>query len=121
MSFHDVPDESLRKEIGEEGTLMTVISERLQAMDFFHDEDVSVLSYRLAQILITCNMLQADILPRFSAPLPREQEEALDGLMEIRINLQYLRDLIGEFDEAFVKYMKDEETGDEEQGADGNT
>jgi len=101
--------EELIRELREEGAIMDVLSSRMASVGFYSAEDAENLAYRMAEILVTSKNLYTQIMPRIIDILPDQKDEMLEFLTEVRMNFQYIRDCIEEFEDDFFSLMKDEQ------------
>jgi len=64
--------------------------------------DREAVAYRIAEVMVLAKQLYTEVLPRLTG----ESEESLfDELAGLRMALLNLRDLISEYDEAFLEAM----------------
>lgn len=103
----------------EEATVTAILQSKMVASDALRETDRQVVAYRIAEIMVGAKELYTKELPRIAADRGPEEEDFFSELAGLRMSFLHLRDLITEFDEAFMIAMSnqredDDETADEE-------
>ncbi|HEY4003130.1 MAG TPA: hypothetical protein VGO93_29950 [Candidatus Xenobia bacterium] len=96
------PTSDERSDLHEIQTIMDVLMHRLEPVDLIKLDEREIISYRLAEIFATARNLYTAVLPRF-VDMPRaDADEVFEAFGEVRMNLLHIKDLIDEFEEAFL-------------------
>ncbi len=103
--------DDLLREVGEEGTILDFLSNSMYRAGFYSQEDAEILAYRMAEIIVTSKNLYSNIMPRLLELNSDSKDEILEFITEVRMNFQFIRDCIEEFDESFFNLMNDEKEG----------
>jgi hypothetical protein len=75
---------------------------RMKEEDCLRPGDREAVAYRIAEVMVLAKHLYTEVLPRLTG----ESEESLfDELAGLRMALLNLRDLVSEYDEAFLEAM----------------
>lgn len=103
----------------EEATLTAILQAKMQQQNCLQEGDQQAVAYRISEIMVAAKELYTKDLPR----LMQEDLEAAEGemfqeLAGLRMALFNLRDLITDFDEAFLDAMTHQRDEDEEDGDD---
>ena len=98
----------------EEGTLMQILQAKMQRQDCLNASDQEPVAYRISEIMVAAKELYTKDLPR----LILDKEDAAEGemfqeLTGLRMALFNIRDLITDFDEAFLDAMTHQREDDE--------
>ncbi len=98
----------------EEATLTQILHAKMQRQQCLQDGDQESVAYRISEIMVAAKELYTKDLPR----LMQDDEEATEGemfqeLAGLRMALFNLRDLITDFDEAFLDAMTHQREDDE--------
>ena len=98
----------------EEGTLMQILQAKMQRQDCLNASDQEPVAYRISEIMVAAKELYTEDLPR----LILDKEDAAEGemfqeLTGLRMALFNIRDLITDFDEAFLDAMTHQREDDE--------
>lgn len=87
---------------------------RMKEEDCLRPGDRESVAYRIAEVMVLAKQLYMETLPR----LMGETEETLfDELAGLRMALLNLRDLVSEFDEAFLEAMHHQREADDAEKA----
>lgn len=103
----------------EEATLTAILQAKMQRQNCLQEGDQQAVAYRISEIMVAAKELYTKDLPR----LMQEEVEAAEGAMfqelaGLRMALFNLRDLITDFDEAFLDAMTHQRDDDEEEQGD---
>lgn len=99
----------------EEATVTAILQSKLAAQDCLREEDRQLVSYRIAEIMVAAKELYTKELPRIAADAsPEEQGDLFLELSGLRMSFLHIRDLITDFDEAFMDAMSHQREDDEE-------
>lgn len=112
--------EALNREIDEEGAILDLLSTSISRAGFYSPEDAESLAYRMAEILVTSKNLYTGVMPRLLEIDSDNKDEIVEFLTEVRMNFQFIRDCIEEFDESFFNLMHGEEEKDGGEDEDDN-
>jgi hypothetical protein len=87
----------------EEATLTRILHAKLRKHGCFAESDQEAIAYRISEIMVAAKEL-------YTRDLPRIAQEEMDvemfaDLAGLRMTLFHLRDLITDFDEAFLDAM----------------
>lgn len=104
----------------EEATLTKILHAKMKKQACFSEADQEAVAYRISEIMVAAKELYTKELPG----LVSESDETKDSeifadLAGLRMTLFHLRDLITDFDEAFLDAMTHLRDGDE-PGEDGD-
>ena len=106
----------------EEATLTQILHAKMQRQKCLQDSDQESVAYRISEIMVAAKELYTKDLPS----LMHDNPEALEGemfseLAGLRMALFNLRDLITDFDEAFLDAMTHQRDDDgDTDGDDGD-
>lgn len=97
----------------EEATLTRILHAKLKSQGCFSEGDQEAVAYRISEIMVAAKELYTKDLPR----LMHEDEHTAEGemfsdLAGLRMTFFHLRDLITDFDEAFLDAMTHQREGD---------
>ena len=97
----------------EEATLTKILHAKMKKQGCLNDGDQELVAYRISEIMVAAKELYTKDLPR----LMQENEEAEEGemfsdLAGLRMTFFHLRDLVTDFDEAFLDAMTHQREGD---------
>jgi hypothetical protein len=104
----------------EEETLTKILHAKMKRQSCFQEADQESVAYRISEIMVAAKELYTRDLPR----LMQEDSEAPEGemfsdLAGLRMTFFHLRDLITDFDEAFLDAMTHQRDDDaDEDGLD---
>ena len=103
----------------EEATLTAILQAKMQRQNCLQEGEQQAVAYRISEIMVAAKELYTKDLPR----LMQEDLEAVEGemfqeLAGLRMALFNLRDLITDFDEAFLDAMTNQRDDDDAQGDD---
>lgn len=102
----------------EEATLTQILHAKMKRQECFSEGDQESVAYRISEIMVAAKELYTKDLPR----LMQEDDQGGEGemfseLAGLRMTLFHLRDLITDFDEAFLDAMTHLREGDESGAA----
>jgi cytochrome c-type biogenesis protein CcmE len=124
MSSAERPEDPGAQLRSEEATLTRILSAKMKQQGCFQETDQESVAYRISEIMVAAKELYTKDLPRLmQEDQPTEMFSDLAGL---RMTFFHLRDLITDFDEAFLDAMThvredgDAEEEDEEDGDDAD-
>ncbi len=99
----------------EEATLTKILHAKLVREECLQPGDRESVSYRIAEIMVAAKELYTGDLPRLINEEPNETDrEIFDELAGLRMTFFHLRDLITDFDEAFLDAMAGQREADDE-------
>lgn len=75
---------------------------RMKEEDCLRPGDREAVAYRIAEVMVLAKHLYTEVLPRLTG---ESQESLFDELAGLRMALLNMRDLVSEFDEAFLEAM----------------
>ena len=112
MSSHNGTDPTAHLR-SEEETLTKILHAKMKRQSCFAEGDQEAVAYRISEIMVAAKELYTKDLPR----LMHEEEHAGEGemfsdLAGMRMTFFHLRDLITDFDEAFLDAMTHQREGD---------
>lgn len=94
----------------EEATLTRILTAKMKQQGCFQDGDQESVAYRISEIMVAAKELYTKDLPRL---MQEEVEgEMFSDLAGLRMTFFNLRDLITDFDEAFLDAMTHQREGD---------
>lgn len=82
-----------------------LLKARLNREETFQAEDRESLAYRVAEIMVASKSLYTEVLPRLLEPPAEGGYSAFEDLSGLRMTLLHLKDLIDDFEEAFMGSM----------------
>ncbi|MEW6280969.1 MAG: hypothetical protein AB1758_20315 [Candidatus Eremiobacterota bacterium] len=92
---------------------------RMKAEDCLRPGDRESVAYRVAEVMVLAKHLYTEVLPRLMGQAPEPSGESLfEELAGLRMALLNLRDLVGDFDEAFLEAMHHQRETDAEEAED---
>lgn len=98
----------------EEATVTAILQSKMAAQDCLRESDRQLVAYRIAEIMVGAKELYTKELPRLTSE--SEAESDLFGeLAGLRMAFLHIRDLITDFDEAFMIAMSHQRDDDEEE------
>jgi len=97
----DTPEELLQQE----QTIHKVILDRLARGSGIQEDQQQSLAWRLAQIFVASRVLYTRMMPEFMEG-DADEEETLELLGEVRMNLLNIKDLVEEFEDAFLESLQ---------------
>ena len=113
----DTPEINERRDLEEVQAIMAVLMERMEPIDLIRTDEREIIAYRMAEIFSAARNLYTYILPRFVEHEQPDGQEIEDTFGEVRMNLLHIKDLIEEFEEAFLLSLAEKL---EEQEAEGD-
>ena len=99
----------------EEATVTAILQAKLAANDLLREGDRQLVAYRIAEIMVASKELYMKELPRVASDLVSDQDDFFTELAGLRMSFLHLRDLITDFDEAFMIAMSHQREDDEEE------
>lgn len=110
----------------EEATITAILQSKLRAQQLLREEDQQLVAYRIAEIMVGSKELYTKELPRVVADTSDRQDyDFFSELAGLRMSLLHLRDLITDFDEAFMIAMshqrEDDHAEEEEEESDSDS
>lgn len=106
----------------EEATLTKILHAKMKRQRCLQESDQEAVAYRISEIMVAAKELYTKELPGLMHDQGEqdEEEEPEEGKMfaelaGLRMAFFHLRDLITDFDEAFLDAMTHERDGDEEE------
>lgn len=112
MADEKSSDDSILKT--EEAMVTSIIQSKLAANDLLRDSDRQVVAYRIAEIMVASKELYTKELPRVASDLVNDNDDFFTELAGLRMSFLHLRDLITDFDEAFMVAMSHQREDDDE-------
>lgn len=82
--------------------IMGVLMSRLEPVELIKMDEREIISYRMAEIFSTARSLYTEVLPRFVNMQDAQSDDVFEAFGEVRMNLLHIKDLIDEFEEAFL-------------------
>ena len=102
-------DTELKKMIEEEGKIKDIVKKRISALHSYGESNTEILSYRLAEILISAkNLYTKDLMDLVKKDISDEQE-VWNSIMGMRMTMLHLKDCVEEFDMMMLELMDDKE------------
>jgi hypothetical protein len=106
----------------EEATVTAVLQSKLTSQNCLRESDRQLVSYRIAEIMVEAKELYTKELPRIAADRGVEEEyDMFSELAGLRMSFLHLRDLITDFDEAFMIAMSHQRDDDDDGDDDGES
>lgn len=103
----------------QEVAITRVLHERFRRDDCLQPGDRESVAYRIAEIMVASKNLYLDSLPRLLEEVkPEHPTSAFEELAGLRMTLLHLRDLVTDFDEAFMEAMAHQREEDETETED---
>lgn len=98
----------------EELSLTQILNAKMKRQGCFDEVHQEAVAYRISEIMVAAKELYTKDLPRMMEEAKSEDEEAqiFDDLAGLRMTFFHLRDLITDFDEAFLDAMTHQREGD---------
>lgn len=98
----------------EEATLTRILQAKMKAQDCLQEGDQELVAYRISEIVVAAKELYTRDLPRLmQEEAASEPGEMFSDLAGLRMTFLHLRDLITDFDEAFMDAMTHQREEDE--------
>lgn len=102
----------------EEATVTAILQSKMAAQDCLRETDRQLVAYRIAEIMVCSKELYTRELPRITSEADSDTD-VFGELAGLRMAFLHLRDLITDFDEAFMIAMshqrEDDQENDEEE------
>lgn len=94
-----------------------VLHRRLQAEDCLRPGDRESVAYRVAEIMVQARTLYTEVLPRLMEEDAAEGYTLFEELAGARMAFMHLKDLVEDFDQAFLEAMahQREDDGNDER------
>lgn len=89
----------------QEQAVRALIEARLSPVDVVRGDQQEMIAYRLSEIFVAARSLYTDILPRFLEDERGGEDAVFEGFGEVRMHLLQMRDLIADFEEAFLESL----------------
>lgn len=106
----------------EEATVTTILQSKMTVGDCLRETDRQLVAYRIAEIMVGAKELYTKELPRLTSDSYNSDNFDVFGeLAGVRMAFLHLRDLITDFDEAFMiamSHQRDDDAEDEDEEAD---
>ncbi|MCA9776028.1 MAG: hypothetical protein KC800_04900 [Candidatus Eremiobacteraeota bacterium] len=105
----------------EEATVTAILQSKMTAQECLRETDRQLVAYRIAEIMVAAKELYTKELPRVASEA-NEDSDVFGELAGLRMAFLHIRDLITDFDEAFMIAMShqreddDDEDSEEEEG-----
>ena len=105
----------------EEATVTAILQSKMTAQECLRETDRQLVAYRIAEIMVAAKELYTKELPRVASEA-NEDSDIFGELAGLRMAFLHIRDLITDFDEAFMIAMShqreddDDEDSEEEEG-----
>ena len=100
----------------EEATVTAILQSKMAAQDCLREEDRQLVAYRIAEIMVAAKELYTKELPRMTAENSEAAHQDLfSELAGVRMSFLHIRDLITDFDEAFMIAMSHQREDDEDE------
>ena len=106
------PESSILR--AEEATVTAILQSKLQAQDILREEDRQLVAYRIAEIMVAAKELYTKELPRLASEKAEPDSDLFSELAGLRMSFLHIRDLITDFDEAFMISMSHVREDDED-------
>ena len=107
----------------EEATVTTILQSKMTVGDCLRETDRQLVAYRIAEIMVGAKELYTKELPRLTSDsYNSENFDVFGELAGVRMAFLHLRDLITDFDEAFMiamSHQRDDDAEDEEADEEG--
>ena len=91
-----------------------VLQSKMAAQNCLREADRQLVAYRIAEIMVGAKELYTKELPRMTMDETGEDQDVFSDLAGVRMSFLHLRDLITDFDEAFMIAMSHQRDDDEE-------
>lgn len=99
----------------EEATLTKILHSKMTRQECLQEGDRELVAYRISEIMVAAKELYTKDLPRLMAEKPDAEEgEVFEELAGLRMTFMHLRDLVTDFDEAFLDAMTHQREADGE-------
>jgi len=102
MPSESDPDAPLLADAYEVESMMAALYPHLMDLDFFQEETLGEISFRLAEIMVAAKNIYTRALPAFIDSHAQGSESSLESLMEMRMSLAFLRDVIEGYEECLL-------------------
>ncbi len=98
----------------EEVSLTQILHAKMKRQGCFDESDQESVAYRISEIMVAAKELYTKDLPRLMDEVKGDEPEGqiFDDLAGLRMTFFHLRDLITDFDEAFLDAMTHQREGD---------
>lgn len=97
--------EPIERIIEQEQTVRELIQARLAPVDVVRGDQQEMISYRLAEIFVSARSLYTHVLPRFVEEERPGEDAVFEAFGDVRMHLLHMRDLISDFEEAFLESL----------------
>lgn len=96
----------------QEMAITGVLSQRLAREECLRPGDRETISYRVAELMVASKNLYTEVLPRLLEQDGASTYTAFEDLAGMRMALLHMRDLIEDFEEAFLEAMANQREDD---------
>jgi len=107
----------------EEATVTAILQSKMTAQECLRESDRQLVAYRIAEIMVAAKELYTKELPRVASEA-NEDSDVFGELAGLRMAFLHIRDLITDFDEAFMiamSHQREDDEDDEESEEDGES
>lgn len=111
MNKNDEQGKVLR---AEEATVTAILQSKMTAQDCLREQDRQLVAYRIAEIMVGAKELYTKELPRIASDKETDSD-VFSELAGLRMAFLHLRDLITDFDEAFMVAMSHQRDDDRDE------
>lgn len=109
-------EEELRKLLMEEKRVKDIVRGKIDALNVYEPHNSEIISYRLAEILITAKNIYTDCFARMIKVDAKDEKSAWENLTSLRMSLLHIKDCIEDFDMMLLELMQDKNENEEEKG-----
>ncbi len=97
----------------EDATVTAILQSKMTAQECLRETDRQLVAYRIAEIMVAAKELYTKELPRVASEA-NEESDVFGELAGLRMSFLHIRDLITDFDEAFMIAMSHQREDDDE-------
>ena len=98
----------------EEATVTAILQSKMTAQECLRETDRQLVAYRIAEIMVAAKELYTKELPRVASEA-NEDSDVFGELAGLRMAFLHIRDLITDFDEAFMIAMSHQREDDDDE------
>lgn len=98
----------------EEATVTAILQSKMTAQECLRESDRQLVAYRIAEIMVAAKELYTKELPRIASEA-NEESDVFGELAGLRMAFLHIRDLITDFDEAFMIAMSHQREDDDDE------
>lgn len=105
----------------EEATVTAILQSKMTAQECLRESDRQLVAYRIAEIMVAAKELYTKELPRVASEANADSD-VFGELAGLRMAFLHIRDLITDFDEAFMiamSHQREDDQDDEEPEEEG--